>query len=182
MLAEIFANYDSYVGQLPKWYDDLSNASQKNKSQQFLADRTTEIAIPVIMKNTLIIGFVFLLSGCIYSFEDECLKPIIQVVSSGCYQNRGKDFPYVAHFQKKDQIGKTDTNTRWNDVQSCGGINISRASNEFHLKNERMKNGAINSVVFDKFEACMLEKDYVHFPPADCGTQDPKWNEGKCNL
>ncbi|OOF43821.1 hypothetical protein BKK51_10920 [Rodentibacter trehalosifermentans] len=134
------------------------------------------------MKRILLIFFVFLLSGCLYSFEDECFRPIIQTVSSGCYQNRGKDFPYVAYFQKKDQIGKTNANTRWNDVKFCGGINISRANNEFQIKNERDNNGVIVPTVIKKFETCMLEKGYIRLYYSDCGTQDPKWDKGKCNL
>ncbi|OOF43825.1 hypothetical protein BKK51_10935 [Rodentibacter trehalosifermentans] len=96
--------------------------------------------------------------------------------------DKGKSFPYIAYFQKKDQIGKTNVNTRWNDVQACGGINISRSNNEFQIKNERDKNGAIEPAVIKQFEACMLSKGYVRLYYADCGTQDPKWDKGKCNL
>ena len=48
MLVESFAGTHDYLGgQLPRWYDKQGNTSLKNNVQQFLADRTTEIAIPV---------------------------------------------------------------------------------------------------------------------------------------
>ncbi|OOF43822.1 hypothetical protein BKK51_10925 [Rodentibacter trehalosifermentans] len=48
MLVESFAGTHDYLGgQLPRWYDKQGNTSQKNNTQQFFADRTTEIAIPI---------------------------------------------------------------------------------------------------------------------------------------
>lgn len=48
MLVESFAGTHDYLGgQLPRWYNKQGNTSQKNSVQQFLADRTTEVAIPV---------------------------------------------------------------------------------------------------------------------------------------
>lgn len=48
MLVESFAGTHDYLGgQLPRWYDKQGNTSKKNNVQQFLTDRTTEIAIPI---------------------------------------------------------------------------------------------------------------------------------------
>ncbi|WP_406812666.1 hemagglutinin repeat-containing protein [Histophilus somni] len=45
---ESFAGtHDMLGGQIWGWYDKQGNTSQKNSTQQFLADRTTEIAIPI---------------------------------------------------------------------------------------------------------------------------------------
>ena len=71
------------------------------------------------MKKILLIVSAFMLNGCLYSFEDECIKPIIQVVSSNCYKNK-EEFPAIAHYQKLETIGKTDSKQRWKDAVSCG--------------------------------------------------------------
>ena len=46
------------------------------------------------------------------SFEGECFRPIIQVVSSNCYK-KGEVFSSIAHYQKPYSIGKTDQQQRW---------------------------------------------------------------------
>ena len=47
-LVESFAGtHDMLGGQMWGWYDKQGNTSQKNNIQQFLSDRTTEIAIPI---------------------------------------------------------------------------------------------------------------------------------------
>jgi len=47
-LVESFAGtHDLLGGQMWGWYDKQGNTSQKNNIQQFLSDRTTEIAIPI---------------------------------------------------------------------------------------------------------------------------------------
>lgn len=117
-----------------------------------------------------------LLTGCIYA--DGCLYTPQMV---NCV-DKGKEFPYIAFFQKKGEIGHTNVNVRWNNVADCGGVNISRKTNEFQIKNERDKNGVINPDVIKKFESCMAEKGYVRLYYSDCGTQAPEWNTGKCNL
>ncbi|MFQ1049649.1 hypothetical protein ACIRXL_06110 [Avibacterium paragallinarum] len=133
------------------------------------------------MKKLLLILSLFILNGCLYSFENGCIRPIIQTVSSNCYKNR-KYFPYVAYFQKKGTIGHTDPTIRWNDVKSCGGINISLKDNTFKLKNERDSKGLFNPDAYNAFDQCMEKKGYIHFKYEDCGSQEPKWNKGKCNL
>ena len=48
MAVESFAGtHDLLGGQMWGWYDKQGNTSQKNNIQQFLSDRTTEIAIPI---------------------------------------------------------------------------------------------------------------------------------------
>ena len=68
------------------------------------------------MKKILLIVSAFMLNGCLYSFEDECIKPIIQVVSNSCHKNKGKEFPLVAGYQKKVTLGRTNTEQRWKDL------------------------------------------------------------------
>ena len=62
------------------------------------------------MKIILLIISVFLISGCLYSFEGECFRPIIQVVSSNCYK-KGEVFSSIAHYQKPYSIGKLISNS-----------------------------------------------------------------------
>ena len=46
--GDIYAGtHDMLGGQIWGWYDKQGNTSQKNNIQQFLSDRTTEIAIPI---------------------------------------------------------------------------------------------------------------------------------------
>ncbi|MGC6406727.1 hypothetical protein ACNO7K_09875 [Bisgaard Taxon 45] len=48
LLVESFAGiHDMIGGQMWGWYDKQGNASQKNNTQQRLADTTTAVAIPV---------------------------------------------------------------------------------------------------------------------------------------
>lgn len=122
------------------------------------------------MRKLLLIISIITLNGCLYSFEDECVRPIIQTVSSGCYKNKGEVFPSISRYQKPYSLGRTDSNQRWKDVISCGGK---------YLDYEQ------RSVPFEKqeeFYYCMLGKGYIHLSPAKCGYQNPKWDKGVCNF
>lgn len=128
------------------------------------------------MKYLLLIP-LFLVSGCYYS--DGCIYSPQMV---NCYVDKGKDWPYIAYFQKKGNLGNTNAEQRWQDVRLCGGINISKETNNFQIKNEREPDGSINIIAVNNFESCMLNKGYKRLYSSDCGTQHPKWDKGKCNL
>ncbi|QPB43227.1 hypothetical protein [Rodentibacter haemolyticus] len=120
------------------------------------------------MKKGIFIMLLILLNGCLYyDFEGECFRPIIQTVSSSnCYRNRGKPYPVIAGYQKQNSIGNTNPQQRLNDIRSCGS-------------NESLYDFKVG---YEKFRACMSSKGYIYFHPAECGTQNPKWSTGKCNL
>ena len=121
------------------------------------------------MKKILLIVSAFMLNGCLYSFEDECIRPIIQVVSSNCYKNK-EEFPAIAHYQKLETIGKTDSKQRWKDAVSCGAEYGDNNLKKLHRDN------------YEKFWSCMDKKGYKKFWSAECGYQNPKWDKGVCNL
>ncbi|MFZ7282825.1 hypothetical protein ACLSZW_03935 [Avibacterium avium] len=130
------------------------------------------------MKKHIFTFLIFLLNGCYYSFKTGCFYTPQLVTCT----DQGEDFPYVAFFQKKETIGHTDPVIRWNDIKACGGINIYIKKNTFEIKNGRDSKGVINSNVIYAFENCMIKKGYVRLYYIDCGTQNPRWNKGKCNL
>ena len=120
------------------------------------------------MKIILLIMSVFLISGCLYSFEGECFRPIIQVVSSNCYK-KGEVFSSIAHYQKPYSIGKTDQQQRWKDAVKCGA-----EYGDYDLKK-------LHSDNYEKFHSCMETKGYKKFWPAECGYKNSKWDKGICN-
>lgn len=121
------------------------------------------------MKGILLVILVFMNSGCLYSFEDPCIRPIIQVVSSNCYKNKGKGFSSIAHYQKLNSIGKTDSQQRWKDAVKCGAEYGDSDLKKLHRDN------------YGKFRNCMEIKGYKKFWPAECGYRNPEWNKGLCN-
>ena len=121
------------------------------------------------MKIILLIISVFLISGCLYSFEGECFRPIIQVVSSNCYK-KAEVFSSIAHYQKPYSIGKTDQQQRWKDAVSCGS---KYGDQELYYINKTGK--------YEEFQSCMERKGYKRFWPAECGYKNSKWDKGICN-
>lgn len=97
-------------------------------------------------------------------------RPVIQVVSSSCEKNKGKLFPAIAHYQKLNSIGHTNSEQRWKDAVSCGA-----EYGDMDLKK-------LSSANYESFRNCMSTKGYKRFWQAECGYQHPKWDKGKCNL
>ena len=124
------------------------------------------------MKIILLIISVFLISGCLYSFEGECVRPIIQVASSNCYKNKGEEFSSMAHYQKLDSIGITNSHQRWKDAVKCGAEYGEYG--DYDLKK-------LHSDNYEKFHSCMETKGYKKFWPAECGYKNSKWDKGICN-
>ena len=123
------------------------------------------------MKIILLIMSVFFISGCLYSFEGECVRPIIQVVSSNCNKKR-ELFSSIAYYQKIDSIGHTDINQRWRDAELCGAkygdSNLWSVIKPQNFRNE--------------FRICMKSKGYHIFDSSECGVKEPKsLNKGICN-
>ncbi len=127
------------------------------------------------MKRWFLILSIFVLNACIGG----C--PIMAVVS--CHSpDEGPDWLPIATFQKIGHFGHTDSEQRWRDVESCGAINISKKEYRFDIKNITDKDGSLNFEVSDKFMECMTKKGYQQLYYVDCGTMNPKYDKGKCNL
>lgn len=128
------------------------------------------------MKKYILVILSIILTGCLYSFEDECFRPVIQTVSSSCEKNKGKPYPLIAGYQKQNTLGKTNSTQRWKDVVACGGKygdeNISYYPQNYKKSGKFYKN----------LDDCMLEKGYIYLSPAQCGYQGTKWDKGVCNL
>ncbi|STO55036.1 Uncharacterised protein [Canicola haemoglobinophilus] len=69
---------------------------------------------------------VLLLSGCYYSFEDGCLYNFQQVT---CYDGASD----ITRLQKKENIGFTDAEARWQDLESCGGVRVKDGNFEIYI-------------------------------------------------
>lgn len=111
---------------------------------------------------------VLLLSGCLYSFEDECFVPVMATVSF-CHTDKGEMFSAIAHYQKLYSLGKTDPIQRWKDAVNCGA--------EYgDSKLDKLK-----SSNYEFFLSCMESKGYKRYWPAECGYKNPKWDKGVCN-
>ncbi|OBX05212.1 hypothetical protein QV06_03130 [Gallibacterium genomosp. 3] len=120
------------------------------------------------MKKILFL-IIISLSGCVY--YDGCISPLISVVSNNCEKNKkGTLFPSIAHYQKINSIGKTNSKKRWEDAISCGA----------KYGDEQLQE--LPNSDYDSFIKCMESKGYKRFWPAECGYQEPKYNKGKCNL
>ncbi|QLB12876.1 hypothetical protein EV697_10813 [Bisgaardia hudsonensis] len=125
------------------------------------------------MKKTVLILSIFLLNGCLYSSQEECFIPIIQVVPADCV-DKGEEWPAIAHYQKPNTIGHTDSEQRLKDALACGAKDSSLQNKPSHY--------TINGKFYEYFEDCMQDKGYRHLYPAECGYMNPKWDKGKCNL
>ncbi|MGC9562560.1 hypothetical protein [Brachymonas sp. M4Q-1] len=117
---------------------------------------------------------IAVLFGC-----NGCWTPM-PVVSCGVMQ-KGTPWPAIATRQKENSLGRTNAKQRWNDAVACGA----KYGDESLMSAVGSKNG--QEMIFDfdkarKFDACMENKGYRRLWPAECGTQDPKENKGKCNL
>ena len=112
----------------------------------------------------------FILNGCWYS--NGCFYTLQMV---NCV-DKGKEYPLIAGYQKKELLGHTNSKQRWKDLVSCGGkygdINLHYYPQNYQINDKRYKN----------LDECMNTKGYIYLSPAECGYQDPKWDKGKCNL
>ena len=112
----------------------------------------------------------FILNGCWYSNGCFYTPQIVNCV------DKGKEYPLIAGYQKKELLGHTNSKQRWKDLVSCGGkygdINLHYYPQNYQINGKRYKN----------LDECMNTKGYIYLSPAECGYQDPKRNKGKCNL
>lgn len=121
------------------------------------------------MKYTLFI-LCFILNGCWYSNGCFYTPQMVNCV------DKGKEYPLIAGYQKKELLGHTNSKQRWRDFVSCGGkygdINLHYYPQNYQINGKRYKN----------LDECMNTKEYIYLSPAECGYQDSKWDKGKCNL
>lgn len=112
-----------------------------------------------------------MLSGC-----SGCWTPMPVVSCGGPY---GERWPSIAHYQKSETIGRTDSEQRWKDAVVCGAtygdINVLSAITD-------SATGKVTTDLVDKFLNCMKERGYQRLSESDCGTQLPSEDTGKCNL
>ena len=112
----------------------------------------------------------FILNGCWYSNGCFYTPQMVNCV------DKGKEYPLIAGYQKKELLGHTNSKQRWKDLVSCGGkygdINLHYYPQNYQINDKRYKN----------LDECMNTKGYIYLSPAECGYQDPKWDNGKCNL
>ena len=112
----------------------------------------------------------FILNGCWYSNGCFYTPQMVNCV------DKGKEYPLIAGYQKKELLGHTNSKQRWKDFVSCGGrdgdINLHYYPQNYQINDKRYKN----------LDECMNTKGYIYLSPAECGYQDPKWDNGKCNL
>ena len=112
----------------------------------------------------------FILNGCWYSNGCFYTPQMVNCV------DKGKEYPLIAGYQKKELLGHTNSKQRWKDLVSCGGkygdINLHYYPQNYQINDKRYKN----------LDECMNTKGYIYLSPAECGYQDPKWDKGKCNL
>ena len=112
----------------------------------------------------------FILNGCWYSNGCFYTPQMVNCV------DKGKEYPLIAGYQKKELLGHTNSKQRWKDLVSCGGkygdINLHYYPQNYQINDKRYKN----------LDQCMNTKGYIYLSPAECGYQDPKWDKGKCNL
>ncbi|QLB12872.1 hypothetical protein EV697_10810 [Bisgaardia hudsonensis] len=126
------------------------------------------------MKKLILLLSIFLLNGCLYSFEDECFRPIIQVVSANCEVKKGPTWPAIAHYQKPNIIGHTDSAQRLKDALACGAKDNTLV--------DAPSNYTINGKFYKVLENCMADRGYIYISSEECGYMNPKWDKGKCNL
>ena len=121
------------------------------------------------MRYTLFL-LCFILKGCWYSNGCFYTPQMVNCV------DKGKEYPLIAGYQKKELLGHTNSKQRWKDLVSCGGkygdINLHYYPQNYQINDKRYKN----------LDECMNTKGYIYLSPAECGYQDPKWDKGKCNL
>jgi len=112
----------------------------------------------------------FILNGCWYSNGCFYTPQMVNCV------DKGKEYPLIAGYQKKELLGHTNSKQRWKDFVSCGGkygdINLHYYPQNYQINDKRYKN----------LDECMNTKGYIYLSPAECGYQEPKWDKGKCNL
>ena len=112
----------------------------------------------------------FILNGCWYSNGCFYTPQMVNCV------DKGKEYPLIAGYQKKELLGHTNSKQRWKNLVSCGGkygdINLHYYPQNYQINDKRYKN----------LDECMNTKGYIYLSPAECGYQDPKWDKGKCNL
>ena len=117
------------------------------------------------MKYTLFI-LCFILNGCWYSNGCFYTPQMVNCV------DKGKEYPLIAGYQKKELLGHTNSKQRWKDLVSCGGkygdINLHYYPQNYQINDKRYKN----------LDECMNTKGYIYLSPAECGYQDPKWDKG----
>ncbi|MCK3654775.1 hypothetical protein A4G19_03040 [Pasteurellaceae bacterium Macca] len=119
-----------------------------------------------------ILFILFILAGCSYS--EGCFYTPQMVIC----EDKGKEYPYIAHFQKKETLGNTNPIKRIIDFKNCGGEK--KENGDFDIKNNRDHRGVIIGDVVAKFKKCMFSKGY--YIEYDCGYNNPKWSTGKCNI
>ncbi|HBO37725.1 MAG TPA: hypothetical protein DD638_03590 [Pasteurellaceae bacterium] len=121
------------------------------------------------------------LSACLnpYAYGVKCFDGPQPVY---CLYN-GERRSYVSFFEKiEPSKHSTDSEQRWKDVSSCGGVDISKETNKFRIKGSRDEKGLVIIKVVRSFEQCMEDKGYKRLYHHFCGSQYPNWDDRNCDL
>ncbi|MGF7454352.1 hypothetical protein [Pasteurella bettyae] len=132
--------------------------------------------------------FLLFLSGC-YSFKDDCYHGMTTICN-------GEAYPAIAHYQKPNSLGKTDTRQRWIDIENCNGYRVEtnyklakvgerdgyRPTKNYigvEVKGAIDRNGKLIPSVIHAFQNCMKSKGYVFIE--DCGRKGSTTDKSICN-
>ncbi|MBN6711957.1 hypothetical protein JFL47_12140 [Haemophilus haemoglobinophilus] len=85
------------------------------------------------MKKLLFALSPFIVTSCYYSFETGCLYNFQSV---SCYDGASD----ITRLQKKENIGFTDAEARWQDLESCGGVRVKDGNFILHQRKEFVQN------------------------------------------
>ena len=79
----------------------------------------------------------FILNGCWYSNGCFYTPQMVNCV------DKGKEYPLIAGYQKKELLGHTNSKQRWKDLVSCGGkygdINLHYYPQNYQINDKRYK-------------------------------------------
>ena len=97
----------------------------------------------------------FILNGCWHSNGCFYTPQMVNCV------DKGKEYPLIAGYQKKELLGHTNSKQRWKDLVSCGGkygdINLHYYPQNYQINDKRYKN----------LDECMNTKGYIYLSPVE---------------
>ncbi|WP_439327772.1 hypothetical protein [Lonepinella sp. BR2357] len=115
---------------------------------------------------------IFVLTGCGITI-DGCTYHMTYTPCDG------EQFPRVAFYQKKDTVGRTNAEIRWNDAKHCGAD----YREPYLFSDYRYK-----SKLFDykseikHFDNCMSKLGYIKLTVEECGRMNSVSDKKKCNM
>lgn len=124
------------------------------------------------MKKLLLLSLIISLSGCVYS---KTYRQWISIIPHSGPPST--EYSSSAHYQKKDTVGKTNSQERWKAFIACGATSYDKTlENTYRDYNT----GGLDYNKIDKFKSCMDKRGYIYIHK--CGLAEPKHlDRGLCN-